>query len=199
MSEGGHCTHLAAPHILRTEKFLCALAYAPTVVSLKWVYDCLEKDTVLGMSLLTRLTSDPKLYPLRDRENEKKYEFLLDESVSRARDNRGQLFKNYQVYISNSLSVHSALLRIVETNSGEARVVSSTIKGRARIMRTDYVRAVNQILICDPTAEDQGLRNKFQEEVKPGNLKAGVYTPEWILRSVLRQKIAEDADIIISP
>lgn len=199
MSEGGHCTHLAAPHILRTEKFLCALAYAPTVVSLKWVYDSLEKDTVLGMSLLTRLTADPKLYPLRDRENEKKYEFSLDESVSRARDNHGQLFKNYQVYISNSLSVHSALLRIVETNGGEARVVSSTIKGRARIMRTDYVRPVDQILICDPTAEDQGLRNKFQEEVRAGNLIAGIYTPEWILRSVLRQKIAEDADIVISP
>lgn len=199
MSEGGHCTHLAAPHILRTEKFLCALAYAPTVVSLKWVYDSLEKDTVLGMSLLTRLTSDPKLYPLRDSENEKKYQFSLDESVSRARDNHGQLFKNYQVYISNSLSVHSALLRIVEANSGEARVVSSTIKGRARIMRTDYVRPVNQILICDPTAEDQGLRNKFQEEVRAGNLIAGIYTPEWILRSVLRQKIAEDADIVISP
>jgi hypothetical protein len=199
MSEGGHCTHLAAPHILRTEKFLCALAYAPTVVSLKWVYDSLEKDTVLGMSLLTRLTSDPKLYPLRDSENEKKYQFSLDESVSRARDNHGQLFKNYQVYISNSLSVHSALLRIVEANSGEARVVSSTIKGRARIMRTDYLRPVNQILICDPTAEDQGLRNKFQEEVRAGNLIAGIYTPEWILRSVLRQKIAEDADIVISP
>jgi hypothetical protein len=184
---------------LRTEKFLCALAYAPTVVSLKWVYDSLEKDTVLGMSLLTRLTSDPKLYPLRDSENEKKYQFSLDESVSRARDNHGQLFKNYQVYISNSLSVHSALLRIVEANSGEARVVSSTIKGRARIMRTDYLRPVNQILICDPTAEDQGLRNKFQEEVRAGNLIAGIYTPEWILRSVLRQKIAEDADIVISP
>ena len=199
MSEGGHCTHLAAPHILRTEKFLCALAYAPIVASLKWVYDCLEKDTVLGMSLLTRLTSDPKLYPLRDRENEKKYQFSLDESVSRARDNHRQLFKNYQVYISNSLSTHSALLRIVETNGGEARVVSNTIKGRARIMRTDYIRPVDQILICDPTAEDQGLRNKFQQEVRTGNLKAGIYTPEWILRNVLRQKFAEDADIVISP
>ena len=50
MSEGGHCTHLAAPHILRTEKFLCALAYAPIVVSLKWVQDSLEKDTVLGIT-----------------------------------------------------------------------------------------------------------------------------------------------------
>ena len=50
MSEGGHCTHLAAPHILRTEKFLCALAYAPIVVSLKWVQDCLNKDTILGIT-----------------------------------------------------------------------------------------------------------------------------------------------------
>ena len=48
VQEGGFCTHLAAPQILRTEKFLCALAYAPTVVSLEWVSSCIEQDTILG-------------------------------------------------------------------------------------------------------------------------------------------------------
>jgi Regulator of Ty1 transposition protein 107 BRCT domain len=48
ITEGGFCTHLAAPHILRTEKFLCALAYAPTVVSLDWVSHCVEKESIPG-------------------------------------------------------------------------------------------------------------------------------------------------------
>lgn len=48
-NEGGFCTHLAAAQIVRTEKFLCALAYAPVVVSLKWVEDCIAKDSLLGI------------------------------------------------------------------------------------------------------------------------------------------------------
>jgi hypothetical protein len=76
--------------------------------------------------------------------------------------------------------------------------VSNAIKGRAKVLRPDYVRAVGQILICSTTAEDKGLRSKFQEEVSEGNLTSGIYTAEWIMRSVLRQKIAEEADILIS-
>ena len=199
MSEGGHCTHLAAPHILRTEKFLCALAYAPIVASLKWVQDCLEKDTVLGTICLRLLIIlDPKLYPLHDSENEKKYHFTLDQSVSRARENRRQLFKNYQVYISSAIPSHSALLRIVEANGGEAKVVSNTIKARAKVLRTDYLRTVDQILICSASTEDRGLRSKFRDEVTEGGLTSGIYSSEWIMRSVLRQKIAEEKDVVIS-
>jgi hypothetical protein len=96
------------------------------------------------------------------------------------------------------LPAHTPLLRIVEANGGEARVVSNTIKGRAKVLRTDYLRAINQILICSTNEEDEGLRSKFQEEVGEGNLTSGIYTIEWIMRSVLRQKIAEEPDILIS-
>lgn len=53
VTEGGYCTHLAAPSILRTEKFLCALPYGPTVVSLDWVEQCLEQDAVVGRTRFT--------------------------------------------------------------------------------------------------------------------------------------------------
>src|SRR5208282_3753609 len=111
------------------------------------------------------LTSDNQTYLLRDRENEKKYRTTLEQSVAKARNNHRRLFKNYQIYISSNISGSAAVLRIVEANGGEARVVSNTIKGRAKVLRSDYLKTVDQILVCTNANEDKALRAKFREEV----------------------------------
>jgi hypothetical protein len=41
------CTHLVAPHLVRTEKFLCGLAAAPIVLSDKWALDSAAAKQVL--------------------------------------------------------------------------------------------------------------------------------------------------------
>ena len=35
-SRPSECTHLLAPHLVRTEKFLCALVVAPFILTEKW-------------------------------------------------------------------------------------------------------------------------------------------------------------------
>ncbi len=37
------CTHLAAPNLVRTKKFLCALASGPTVISTDFIDTCVKK------------------------------------------------------------------------------------------------------------------------------------------------------------
>ena len=91
----------------------------------------------------------------------------------------------------------AALLRIVEVNGGEARIVQHTIKGRAKVIRSDYLKMVDQILVCTNTNEDKALRAKFREEVKEGGLTSAIYLSEWIMTSVLRQEIADDERIAI--
>lgn len=146
---------------------------------------------------MATLTQDPQSYLLRDRENEKKYGTTLEKSVAKARNNHRQLFKNYQVYISSNVSGSAALLRIVEVNGGEARIVSNTIKGRAKVLRSDYLKPGNQILVCTNTNEDKSLRAKFREEVTEAGLASAIYLSEWIMTSVLRQEIADDDGIAI--
>lgn len=98
--------------------------------------------------------------------------------------------KDYQVYISTLASGHDALLRILEINGADARIISHTIKGRAKILRLDYLRSVgNRVLICTPTSEDKVLRDKFREELKDAGLQGEVYSIEWIMMSVLRQEV----------
>jgi hypothetical protein len=164
------------------------------------VEDCLEKDRLLGTSLLTpMLILDTNEYLLRDRENEKKYSTTLEQTVAKARENCRQLFKNYQIYISTHVPANSALVRIVEANGGECRTVPHTIKGRARVLRTDYLKSVeNQVLVCTAENEDRTLIGKFKEEIAEGELKGALYTSEWIMKSVLRQEVASGKEFTIT-
>ena len=72
-----------------------------------------------------------------------------------------------------------------------------TIKGRAKVLRSDYLKTVDQILVCTNTNEDKALRAKFREEAKEGGLTSAIYSSEWIMTSVLRQEIADDERIAI--
>lgn len=47
----GECTHLVARGIVRTEKFLCAMAVAPYIVTDKWVEASVSKKKILRTSL----------------------------------------------------------------------------------------------------------------------------------------------------
>jgi hypothetical protein len=139
--------------------------------------------------------SDPQQYLLRDKDNEKKWNMTLEQSVVKARTNNRQLFKDYQVYISTHVRGNQALLQILETHGAEARIVTNAIKGRAKVLRTDCLKtAENQILVCTPSADDKALRDKFREEVKETGLEAGLYSSEWIMISVLRQEIKDGSN-----
>jgi hypothetical protein len=137
-------------------------------------------------------------YLLRDPENEVKYGTKLEQSIIRAKGNNRQLFKNYQLYIASNVAGLASLRRIVEANGGEARTVSNSIKGRAKILRTDCLRTVHQILICSGSTDDAGLRGKFMEEAQEADFQWGMYISDWIPRSVLRQEIATDTSLSLS-
>lgn len=139
--------------------------------------------------------SDPQQYLLRDKDNEKKWNMRLEQSVVKARTNNRQLLKDYRVYISTHVKGNQALLRILETHGAEARIVSNAIKGRAKVLRTDYLKTVeNQVLVCTPTSDDKALREKFREEVREAGLEARLYSSEWIMISVLRQEIEDGSN-----
>lgn len=46
------CTHLVARAIVRTEKFLVAMAVAPHIVTDKWVEVCVSKKKIMRRSCL---------------------------------------------------------------------------------------------------------------------------------------------------
>ena len=89
--------------------------------------------------------------------------------------------------------------RIIEVNGGEARVVSHNINARAKILRSDYLKAVeNQVLICTKEGNDKQLRGKFKSEVEAEGRDCRIFTSDWIMSCVLRQELVEDGNFVIA-
>ncbi len=57
-------------------------------------------------------------YLLKDKENEAKYDFTLDESLARAKELQGRLFRNTLFYITSKVPVDFKLLKNVVTAFG---------------------------------------------------------------------------------
>ncbi|KAG5651886.1 hypothetical protein H0H81_007043 [Sphagnurus paluster] len=102
------CTHLLAPHLVRTEKFICALAHAAFILTEKWATESAAAKKLL----------DEEKYLLRDEANEKKFDFVLADALARAKKLGGTLFAKKVFYITPKVSVDIKLLRNVVTACG---------------------------------------------------------------------------------
>ncbi|KAG0160012.1 hypothetical protein PDIDSM_7539 [Penicillium digitatum] len=110
VQDARRCTHLAAPSILRTTKFVNALAYAPVIVSTEFITSCLKKEELL----------DPSDFPLEDKEAEKKYNFDLSSVTKNAKKNKNKMLQGYRIYcVEDIRGGFDAFKSIVETNGGE--------------------------------------------------------------------------------
>jgi hypothetical protein len=121
VQDARRCTHLAAPSMIRTTKFVNALAYAPVIVSTEFITSCLQKGELL----------DPADFPLKDKEAEKKYNFDLSCVTANAKKNKNKMLRGYRIYcVEDIRGGFDAFKSIVETNGGECML----FRGRLAIV-----------------------------------------------------------------
>ena len=168
------CTYLAAPHLVRTEKFCCALARAPTVVSTTWVEACVREARLI----------DPKEHLLRDPEGEKRLRINLSVSLARARANQGLLLDDQAVYCAPG--VHGGFetcRRIVEANGGVC-VPFRTAKRPANAPDSERI-----VLLSGDGPGDRKLWGRFQGMAEALGREWCVYRAEWLLEMALGQRL----------
>lgn len=119
------CTHLLAPHIVRTEKFLCALAKAPFILEGKWALESAAANKLLRKRYICycqtqtdKVISAEAKYLLQDKANEAKYGFKLSESLARAKTNANKLFAHKTFYVTPKISIDLKLLKNVAAACG---------------------------------------------------------------------------------
>ncbi|KAJ5730011.1 uncharacterized protein N7483_004519 [Penicillium malachiteum] len=113
IQDARRCTHMAAPSILRTTKFVNALAYAPFIVSTDFITECLKQDELLN----------PADFPLVDKAAENKFGFSMVKAIGNAKDNKNKLLKGFRIYcIDDIRGGFDAFKSIVEANGGECLV-----------------------------------------------------------------------------
>ena len=173
------CTHLAAPAMVRTQKFLCALANGPVIVSADFIDTCLKKGEVPNVNK----------FLLKDTESEKKFGLKLKDVVARAKANKRTLLRRVPIYCTPEIPNGPETYRsIVEANGG----TFALYRGRPVIKKIspeeDEGPAEPVYLVTGQRPEEKKLWPKFIEMAEAGNMIPRIVLSEWLLDVAMSQK-----------
>lgn len=188
---------LCAPKIVRTKKFISALARAPFVVSTSFLDFCLKNQKV----------PDPDKYSLQDRETEQKTGMKLQESIELAEKNDGQLLQGWQIFCTSDVTGgFDTYKTIIEANGG----VAMLYKGRTamNVSKRSFVAgpagaggaAESQgddngntlYLISGEKPSEAGLWDKFRQMAKAADMVPVIARSDWMISVAMRQLVHWD-------
>lgn len=181
------CTHLASPRLVRTEKFICAVAHAPIVLSTKFVDDCLQANQRL----------EPKQYLLEDSEGEERIGYKLSEMLERAKTNKGRMLQGFSIYCTEAIhGGFETYRKIVEVNGGKCMLY----RGRAgtgaaaRAHREESeedaeVDGTSVYLMSGTTKEEAKLWPRFRQMVEAMGKTPIIVRNDWMLNLALSQEV----------
>jgi hypothetical protein len=187
VQDASKCTHLAAPSILRTHKFVNALAYSPTILTVDFVTDCILKNTLLN----------PDEYLLEDPDSEKRYNFSLNHARARARLNKNGLLQGKTIYCVETIhGGFDAFKSIIETNGGHCAL----FRGRPGMMLGSR-RTVDEIgqqdtatdreevfLISGTDKSHVKLWSRFRTMAQDSRKVSRIVRADWLLDIAMSQE-----------
>ncbi|KAL9124322.1 MAG: hypothetical protein Q9217_006340 [Psora testacea] len=182
------CTHLASPRIVRTQKFICALAHAPTILSTDYVDECLAENRRV----------DPDQYVLQDTEYESRIGYRMIDAIARAKINKGHLLRGYSIYCTEG--VHGGFdtyKAITEVNGGRcmlyrARAVSNPALRAGREedpSDSESVQPDNLYLLSGTTPEESKLWPRFRSMAAAMGKTPAIVRTDWLLNIAMSQQI----------
>ncbi|KAM3451830.1 hypothetical protein MY3296_004977 [Beauveria thailandica] len=186
VQEGQACDYLAAPHIVRTVKFLCALARGPEVISSSFIDAALE----------TGQLPDVSEHALEDKDAESRYNFSLDKSVGRAKAHRGRLLQGVAVYCTEGIKngprsyqviaeANGALFKIYRARSGTTIKPTTAEQDGGAPPEPVY-------LLSGVSAEEKSLWPRFREMAIKGHMEPRIVAPDWLLDVAMAQQVRYD-------
>jgi hypothetical protein len=179
-------THLAAPSIVRTVKFVTAIAYAPLVISTEFIDKCLKHEEYY----------DPEDFVLRDTVNEKKFHISLKDARSRAQKNANRLLAGRCVYCAEDIvGGFDTFKSIVEANGGKCMVwknrkATKVPSGRAESEESTDAESNNDVyLLSDSNEQRNALWSRFREMVEASRKVPKILKTDWLLETAMSQQL----------
>jgi hypothetical protein len=212
------CTLLCAPRILRTKKFIAALANSPLVVSISYL------DALLACNSPCSLPPASK-HTLKDVEAEERLGFRMQEALVRAKTNSHCLLKGWTVFATEKVVGGFETYReIVSVNGGNCLVyrgrsnaVSSTVKARQEEEEEEendddddddddekqqrHLLRENQgghdekgmvYLLSGTSDEEVRLWERFRADAAKGGLVGRVVKTDWLINAAMSQRVEWD-------
>jgi hypothetical protein len=185
--EPSRATHLAAPKILRTHKFISAMAYAPTIITTDFITKCIEKNKLL----------EPEDFLLQDKANEKRFHISLAQSQKRARENRNKLFEGQTIYcVENIHGGFDTYKSIIEANGGRCNMYRGrpgtmvpSRRADSEVSTTDDSFQAEVVLISGPDKEQARVWPRFRQMAEGSRKIPRIVRTEWLIESAMAQEI----------
>ncbi|KAJ3910299.1 hypothetical protein F5879DRAFT_1058529 [Lentinula edodes] len=162
VTKPSECTHLIATKITRTEKFLCALAVTPWILTDQWIHKSVEAKTLLP--------EEP--FFLKDRG---KWDIDLKKSLEEAKKSKYPLLANRVFYVTPGVKEDRSLLNNVITAFG-GKMVACMPNDRQLLSNGKQI-SMRHLLTCE---DDRELWEPIAKD-------AYIHNVELLLQGVLNQ------------
>lgn len=188
------CSHLAAPSILRTPKFVNALAYSPVIVNIDFITQCLKKNELL----------DPKEFALVDKTAEERFSFSLGEAAAKAKKNKNKLLQGHNIYCVETIrGGFDAFKSIVDANGGNCLLFRGRLAHKVQPQDSsddgsDEDPSETEVyLLSSVIPEHQKLWPRFRQIVQEIGKTPRIVRVDWLLDIAMSQELhaADDYEL----
>ena len=188
------CSHLAAPSILRTPKFVNALAYSPVIVNIDFITQCLKKNDLL----------DPKEFALVDKTAEERFSFSLGEAAAKAKKNKNKLLQGHNIYCVETIrGGFDAFKFIVDANGGNCLLFRGRLAHKVQPQDSsddgsDEDPSETEVyLLSSVIPEHQKLWPRFRQIVQEIGKTPRIVRVDWLLDIAMSQELhaADDYEL----
>ncbi|KAI4717523.1 hypothetical protein E4T48_06320 [Aureobasidium sp. EXF-10727] len=197
-TEPAECTLLCAPRILRTKKFIAALAMSPEVVNISYLDAALSKTTL----------PDIDKYRLEDHEAEERLGFFMNEAIERGATNANRLLHGWTIFVTEKVSgKFETYKEIIAINGGTA----VPYKGRSNVLPGPRVapqedpeagdevknqggdEELNRVYLISSTSDEEvRLWEKFKAEAEKKGLEPKIVKTDWLINLAMSQRVEWD-------
>lgn len=177
--------YLAAPKLVRTEKFLLALAKGPEIISTQFIDDVLDQGKMLPV----------EEYGLKDKANEDKLQVNLQTSLQRARALKGHLLTSVPIYCTADCKNYESFQAIAEANGATFKQYKArsgtTIKPTTA--EEDEGKAPDPVYLLSGSKESEKmLWPKFEKMARDGHMEPRIVHTDWLLDVAIQQEVYFD-------
>jgi hypothetical protein len=182
---------LCAPSVVRTKKFVAAMACGPTLVS----------SSYLDYAIKNKRLPPPEKHPLVALEFEKEHGFKMTEAVQRAKQNKRRLLKDWTIYCTPKIAGGVDTYRdIIEANGGKCldwKGKTTAIASKRLVNNSAGEESQNQkedegdvlYLISDPDKKEFASWSKFRELAAKHDMIPRIVKTEWLLIIAMAQYV----------
>lgn len=183
------CDYLAAPAIVRTQKFLCALAAGAPILSSHFVDTCIDDGEIPPV----------EKFLLKDTVNEKRFKLKLKDVIRRAKASAHRLLDDIAICCTPDIvNGHETYKAIAEANGakfylyrGRGGFVLQKSAGEEADLESVY-------LISGTKPEERKLWPKFEKMASDGGLQPRIVVADWLLDSAMSQEIKWDDSYLVA-